>query len=234
MKKLSMSKFISMLVVSILLMSGFSSFVAAADTLTATISASPSPVAVGDTITVTMNVTASSPGSPSYSATGVYPSSLTINSTGDGAVTYVSGPTPATRDIGDGQTRSFTWTYTATHTGTISFKGYATDPKTGGNTVSNTATSNTVTIVECYKVNISVTYNNEYDIDIEDIPCLGDNYRYVSGTASTPSCGDLDYEDYDGNGVDQGYQTIGYTSTGCCAADTFTFNAQRWNSGTSR
>jgi len=233
MKKLSMSKFISMLVVSILLMSGFSSFVAAADTLTATISASPSPVAVGDTITVTMNVTASSPGSPSYSATGVYPSSLTINSTGDGAVTYVSGPTPATRDIGDGQTRSFTWTYTATHTGTISFKGYATDPKTGGNTVSNTATSNTVTIVECYKVNISVTYNNEYDIDIEDIPCLGDNYRYVSGTASTPSCGDLDYEDYDGNGVDQGYQTIGYTSTGCCAADTFTFNAQRWNSGTS-
>lgn len=146
MKKLSTSKLISILVVSILLLSGFSSFVfAAPHTLTASISATSGPVSVGDTITVTMAVTASDP-SETYYAEDVYAYISNITRTGGAAVTLESGPTPTNQDIPHNATRTFTWTYTATAAGTVSFTGYARDYIGSDDVYSNYATSNTVTI----------------------------------------------------------------------------------------
>jgi len=146
MNRINYSKLVSVLVVFVLLSSAFSSFVfAQPDTLTASISATPGTVSVGDTITVTMAVTASDPDG-SYNADDVYAYISNITYTGGAAVTLASSPTPNYQDIPDNGTRNFTWTYTATAAGTVSFTGYARDYRAGDDTYSNTATSNVATI----------------------------------------------------------------------------------------
>jgi subtilisin len=78
-------------------------------------------VNVGDTITVTMRVT----NTGTASATAVAPNPLTLISTGGGSATFATGPIPPSATILGGAFADFSWTYTASQTGTITFSGSA-------------------------------------------------------------------------------------------------------------
>jgi len=87
--------------------------------LSATLSASPTSLGVDSLVTLIMEVT-------NYSAitqTEIAPSLPVV--TGTGSATLSSGPTPITLTLGSGQTRSFTWIYTATVSGYVVFEASA-------------------------------------------------------------------------------------------------------------
>jgi hypothetical protein len=101
--------------------------------LQAALSASPTSLKVGKVITVKMTVV--NQGSQTVTVT---PSPLTVQ--GAGAVSLRSNPSPAT--IGPGQSKNFSWSYTARGRGDVRFLGSGTSPQGG----SSLATSNPVTI----------------------------------------------------------------------------------------
>ena len=73
----------------------------------------------GDLITVTLRVT----NTGAASAIAVFPTTLTLEGTGDATIT--SGPTPTSATILGLGSQDFTWTYTATLEGTVLFSGSA-------------------------------------------------------------------------------------------------------------
>ncbi|HVE84635.1 MAG TPA: IPT/TIG domain-containing protein, partial [Myxococcales bacterium] len=88
--------------------------------LTATLSASPATASVGQTITVTMQVQ----NTGEATANNVTPSALVL--TGAGSATLVSGPTPPTAAaVAGGTSATFSWTYTASAPGAVTFSGTA-------------------------------------------------------------------------------------------------------------
>ncbi len=87
-------------------------------TLTATLAATPGTVNVGEAITVTMVVT----NNGQASALNLAPSVLITS--GTGAALRASGPTPTTvLTLTAGSAASFTWVYTATGAGVVSWNG---------------------------------------------------------------------------------------------------------------
>ncbi|HZN92347.1 MAG TPA: IPT/TIG domain-containing protein, partial [Myxococcales bacterium] len=91
-----------------------------ASALTAQVTVAPVTAAsVGQTLTVTMQVQ----NTGEATATGVTPSTLVL--TGAGGATLVTGPTPASASIQGGTSTSFTWTYTASAPGALTFTGSA-------------------------------------------------------------------------------------------------------------
>ncbi|NMD01174.1 MAG: protein BatD, partial [Bacteroidales bacterium] len=78
---------------------------------------SPSSVDLGDTFNITMNVK----NKGDSNANNVRPSALI--KTGDGTVSFSTGPNPPSVTINGHSESSFTWTYTATGTGQVAFTG---------------------------------------------------------------------------------------------------------------
>ena len=95
-----------------------------------------SVVSVGQTITVTITVT----NTGDAVANDVTPSELEV--TGDGIASKTSGPNPSQADIPAGESRDFTWNYSADAAGVVTFSGAA----SAGEITSPIATSNDVTI----------------------------------------------------------------------------------------
>ncbi len=106
-------------------------------TLSASLLASPGTVHIGETITVTMTVS-NTGGSP---AVGVS-AQPSLSVTGSGTVAQTGGSNPGPTTIGPGGSQPFTYTYSATAAGGVTFMGSA----SGGGVSSNIATSNAVTI----------------------------------------------------------------------------------------
>lgn len=105
--------------------------------LSASLVATPTTLTVGQSITVTMTVT----NTGGSAATGVSAqSSLSVS--GSGGVTQMTGPIPSPTMIGPGSSQAFTYTYSASAAGSVTFMGSA----SGGGVSSNSATSNAVTI----------------------------------------------------------------------------------------
>lgn len=104
--------------------------------LNASLAAAPGTVTVGQTIIVTMNVS-NTGGSAASDATA-----SSLSTSGTGAVTKTSGPTPGPTTIGPAGSQAFTYTYSAGTAGTVTFSGTA----SGGGVTSPMATSNAVTI----------------------------------------------------------------------------------------
>jgi subtilisin len=80
-----------------------------------------SEVNQGATITVKLKVD----NTGTASAIAVTPATLTFGDANKGTATKVTGPTPASAAILGGGYQEFTWTYTATSVGTVSFYGSA-------------------------------------------------------------------------------------------------------------
>ena len=107
--------------------------------LSVSITASPSTVAGGGSVTVTASVTNRTTGAVS----SIAPSTPVISATGTAGAGLSSGPTPTSASIGSGQTGNFSWTYTATPSGTIQFRVSA---ASGSSVTSSTQSSNTVVV----------------------------------------------------------------------------------------
>ena len=121
--------------------------------LSSSISASPGTVTTGQTITVTMTVN----NTGGEQANSVTPSALTQG--GTGAISGLSGPSPASADIAAGGNQTFTWTCTASTAGTKSFTGNATGTGavSGSSASSTSTTSNIVTIITPAAITSSIS-----------------------------------------------------------------------------
>lgn len=122
--------------------------------LSASVAATPGQVSSGQTVTVVMTVT----NAGEVQANAVAPSALTITGN-SGNVTLATGPTPASVSIPGGQSRTFTWTYTAgSIAGTVFFTGNATgtDANSGLPASSNSDTSNVVMIATPANLTVSI------------------------------------------------------------------------------
>ncbi|MFQ5901185.1 MAG: PQQ-binding-like beta-propeller repeat protein, partial [Thermodesulfobacteriota bacterium] len=107
--------------------------------LKVSLSAVPVSLGVGDTITLTATVT----NMTDAVQNNILPGTITVTTPDTGAAVPASGPTPAFLDLASGVSDTFTWTYTASNTGTVVFD---TASVGNGTASSDTASSNTVTI----------------------------------------------------------------------------------------
>jgi hypothetical protein len=155
----------------------------------------------------------------------------TLGVTGDtSAISYSSGPSPASVDIPANNTQIFTWIYTANHDGIVNFSGTATGKRNNGVVHNTTATLN----------NVSITY-----VAANTAPVAQDGTLTVQKGAS--SSGTLVATDADNDtltysivaGPSNGSVNITNTTTGAytythngtaTSSDSFTFKA---NDGTS-
>ena len=155
----------------------------------------------------------------------------TLVVTGDtSAISYSSGPSPASVDIPANNTQIFTWIYTANHDGIVNFSGTATGKRNNGVVHNTTATLN----------NVSITY-----VAANTAPVAQDGTLTVQKGAS--SSGTLVATDADNDtltysivaGPSNGSVNITNTTTGAytythngtaTSSDSFTFKA---NDGTS-
>ncbi len=99
--------------------------------------ASPFEVYSGETINVVMTVQ----NLGSSTVTNVVPSQLNI--VGDGQAVLISGPNPSSTDIPSGSQVTFEWTYKASRSGKIAFRGNA---SSNGDISSGASTSNEIMI----------------------------------------------------------------------------------------
>ncbi|MEA3309025.1 MAG: hypothetical protein U9Q70_05885 [Chloroflexota bacterium] len=113
--------------------------------LEATLVAAPDYLNIGQPITVTMMVT----NTGVNTANNINPTLLTIG--GSGGAALATGPTPTSvTTLISGTTTAFTWHYTATNAGPVTWNGAAEalDSTTGINVSSSSATSNEVIITK--------------------------------------------------------------------------------------
>jgi len=103
--------------------------------LGATMTATPATTGVNGTVTLSMAVTNRATGTPN----NVAPANPTVNGA---TATKLTGPSPASANLASGAAQTFTWTYQATSTGTLSF----TDTATNGTVSTPSITSNTVQV----------------------------------------------------------------------------------------
>ncbi|HPC80264.1 MAG TPA: Ig-like domain-containing protein, partial [Methanofastidiosum sp.] len=212
------NKIISIGLVLVLLLTFFSSFVFA-DFASSSLNVSQ----VGNTVTIAMTVKNGSP--------KLFNVNATLGVTGDtSAISYSSGPSPASVDIPANNTQIFTWIYTANHDGIVNFSGTATGKRNNGVVHNTTATLN----------NVSITY-----VAANTAPVAQDGTLTVQKGAS--SSGTLVATDADNDtltysivaGPSNGSVNITNTTTGAytythngtaTSSDSFTFKA---NDGTS-
>jgi hypothetical protein len=111
--------------------------------LVADLSAAPTSVGIGQSIALTLRLT--NPGN--VAVTGITPTVPTVS--GTGAANVSTGPTPAfISSLGPGETGTFTWTYTATAAGQLSFMASAsgTDGASGASVSATASLVSAVTV----------------------------------------------------------------------------------------
>ncbi len=133
--------------------------------LISSLTPSPTSVGAGVSTTYTLSVTNVS----SATQNNIAPGTMTQTS-GTGAVTYVSGPTPATRNLNANANNSFTYVYSGANGGTVVMSntvgnGTVTAPSFDGtsltvNTLSSTIAVDTTTIPSGYSVVVTLTVTN--------------------------------------------------------------------------
>ncbi len=133
--------------------------------LISSLTPSPTTVAAGASTTYTLSVTNVS----SATQNNLAPGTMTQTS-GTGVITYVSGPTPATRNINANASSTFAYVYSGANGGTVVMSntvgnGTVSAPSFDGttltvNTLSSTMAVDTTTIPSGYSVVVTLTVTN--------------------------------------------------------------------------
>jgi hypothetical protein len=148
----------------------------------ASLAVSPSAQWTGQFVYVTMTVRNDSDADvPGY--INVTPSALTPSI----AATLVSPPSPAYWALQPGQTAEFTWLYTASAAGNLTFTGqaYTTDPFTTQNVTATASTTNVVTVQDPHAPVLLST------LAVPGTPQLTNSYIYVTMTVTNNSTAEV-------------------------------------------